>query len=154
MSFLKKIKAFSFPCENLSICPLPHGKCFTNSRGLAPTPSPSFNINTQVAPPLVTRSFLLLVAMPGAPGSVLAPSSDARVPSSFSLYNLLCFLHPLFAQTNLRAHLKHLKVTPQEPRERTSGASEDAKGKDGSKAGSKPKSRCHALKQQTERTAS
>ena len=36
--------------------------------------------------PFVTSSFLLLVAMPGAPaGSVLVPGSDALVTSSFLL---------------------------------------------------------------------
>ena len=34
---------------------------------------------------LVTSSFWLLVARPGAPSSVLAPSSDALVTSSFLL---------------------------------------------------------------------
>ena len=35
--------------------------------------------------PFVTSSFLLLVVRPGAPSSVLAPSSDALVTSSFLL---------------------------------------------------------------------
>ena len=34
----------------------------------------------------------LLVAMPGAPSSVLSPSSDARVPSSFLLLVLMPFV--------------------------------------------------------------
>ena len=34
-----------------------------------------------VAMPLVTSSFLLLVVRPGAPSSVLAPSSDGLQPS-------------------------------------------------------------------------
>ena len=34
---------------------------------------------------LVTSSFLLLVVRPGAPSSVLVPSSDALVTSSFLL---------------------------------------------------------------------
>ena len=34
---------------------------------------------------LVTSSFLLLIVWPGAPSSVVAPSSDALVTSSFLL---------------------------------------------------------------------
>ena len=35
--------------------------------------------------PFATSSFLLLLVMPGAPSSVLAPSSDALATSSFLL---------------------------------------------------------------------
>ena len=43
---------------------------------------------------LVSNSFLFLVAMPGAPSSVFAPSSDAR-SASLSFYQKLYPEHPL-----------------------------------------------------------
>ena len=58
---------------------------------------------------LVGSSFLFLVVRPGAPSSVLAPSSRARSPERSFLCLENVQLHP-----NVQVELKHLQPTPND----------------------------------------